>query len=123
MTEVARLRKIGFVAGVDENLITPANPDRYGLSSVQQFSSAAGAKSQLAHLLSAGGPWQYFSVSGIPGARGFDSAGSTSGGRNVAFVDGDYLYAEGAGWQGGSNFAVSRSAVSAAARLIYHRVS
>jgi hypothetical protein len=120
--EVGRLRKLGFVAGVDENLVTPGNGGRYGVSIVEQFSSTAAAQSELAHAASANGPWSYFAVPGIPGARGFESVGGVGGGRNIAFADGPFFYLEGSGWTGSSREAVSRSVVTAAARLIYQRI-
>src|SRR6516165_5203602 len=43
MAEIARLRKLGFVAGVRENLYAHNNPARGGLSAVEQFSSATAA--------------------------------------------------------------------------------
>jgi hypothetical protein len=75
----------------------------------------------LAYESSVNGPWTYFPVQGIPGARGFEHIGSSGNGRNVAFSDGVYYYLVGAGWSGSTN-AVSRSAVIAAALVLYHRV-
>jgi hypothetical protein len=118
--EITRLRKLGFVAGVYESLIT--NENRGGISGVQQFPSAKSASAQLAYESVANGPWTDFSVHGIPDARGFESINNSSSGRNVAFTDGDYYYIVGAGWSGGSTNAVSRGAVVAAALVLYHRV-
>lgn len=118
--EIARLRKLGFVAGVDESLIT--NQNRGGISGVQQFPSAKSATAELAYESTANGPWTYFPVHGIPGARGFESISNSNSGRNVAFTDGVYYYIVGAGWSGGSTNAVSRGAVAAAAVVLYHRV-
>jgi hypothetical protein len=120
--EVARLRKLRFIAGVDENLITPGNGNRYGVSLVEQFSSTAAAQSELANAASTDGPWSYFAVPGIPGARGFESIGGDGGGRNIAFTVGPFFYLVGAGWNGSSRGAVSLAAVTAAARQIYERV-
>jgi hypothetical protein len=118
--EIARLRKLGFVAGVYESLIT--DPSRGGISGVQQFPSAKSAMAELAYESVANGPWSDFPVHGIPDARGFESISSAGSGRNVAFTDGDYYYIVGAGWSGGSTNAVSRGAVVAAALVLYHRV-
>jgi hypothetical protein len=120
--EVARLRKLGFIAGVDENLVTAGNQNRGGLSAVEQFSSAKSAKAELAYESTANGPWTYFSVHGIPGARGFEALSTQGNGRNVAFTSGVYYYVVGAGWSGGSTNAVSRSTLAAVALVLYHRV-
>ena len=119
--EIARLRALGFVAGINENLITPGNQNRYGLSAVQQFSSGKSATAELV-FVSTSEPRTSFPVHGIPGARGFETISSQNSGRNVAFADGDYYYIVGAGWGGGSSNAVSRSALAAAAVGLYHRV-
>jgi hypothetical protein len=120
--DVARLRKLGFIAGVDENLVTAGNQNGGGLSAVEQFSSAKSAKAELAYESTANGPWTYFSVHGIPGARGFEALSTQGNGRNVAFTSGVYYYIVGAGWSGGSSNAVSRSTLAAVALVLYHRV-
>ena len=118
--EIARLGKLGFVAGVDESLIS--NQNRGGISVVEQFPSAKSAKAELAYETTANGPWTYFPVQGIPGARGFEQISNSGNGRNVAFTDGVYYYVVGAGWSGGPTNAVSRSEVAAAAVALYHRL-
>ena len=119
----ARFRKEGFVAGVGEQLVTPGNPNRYGLSLVVELSSAAGAKAEVRSTKNSGGPWQSFNVPGIPGAIGFEASGPDGGGRNVGFTVGPYAYVVGAGWQGGAKNAISVNALRAAALLLYHRVN
>jgi hypothetical protein len=118
--QTARLRKLGFVAGVYESLIT--NENRGGISAVQQFASAKSAMAQLAYESTTNGPWTDFPVHGIPDARGFESISDSGSGRNVAFTDGVYYYIVGAGWSGGPADAVSRDAVAAAALVLYRRV-
>jgi len=118
----ARLRRLGFVAGVAEQMMTPGNPNRYGLSQVVQLSSKANAKSALKYFYTSNGPWTLFTVTGIPGAVGFEQVGTSQGGRNVGFALGPYFYLVGDGWQSGAKNAISRSALQAAALLIYHRV-
>jgi prepilin-type processing-associated H-X9-DG protein len=120
--EVKRLNKLGFVAGVSEQLASLSNRNLGGLSVVIQFSSAASAKKNVAEEAASNGPWKYFTVAGIPGARGFDQSSSSHGGRNVAFADGSFYYLIGAGWSGGAPSAVSRSALSSVALALYHRV-
>jgi hypothetical protein len=121
--QVGRLRKLGFVAGVGENLAVAGNEDRFGVSAVEQFSSASAARAELRYTSTANGPWTDFPVHGIPGARGFEEiAHPGTSGRNVAFADGDYAYIVGAGWNGGSANGVSRSTLESAALVLYHRV-
>ena len=117
----ARMRQLGFVAAVAEQLMDPGNPDRYGLSQVVQLSSAANAKSALKYYSTANGPWTRFTVTGIPGAVGFEQLGS-QGGRNIGFTLGPYFYLTGDGWQNGVKNAVPSSALQAAALLTYNRV-
>jgi hypothetical protein len=121
-TEVKRLTKLGFVAGVSEQLSSPSNSNLGGLSVVIQFSSAASAKANLAEQSTSNGPWKYFAVASIPGARGFETINSSGSGRNVGFTDGPFFYLVGAGWSGGTSNGVSRSALSAVALALYHRV-
>ena len=118
----ARLRQLGFVAGVAEQLMTPGNPNRGGLSEVVQLSSAANAKSALKYYYTSNGPWTLFTVTGIPGAVGFEQSGGGFWGRNIGFARGPYFYLVGAGWQNGAKNAIPRSALQAAALLIYNRV-
>jgi len=119
----ARFRKEGFVAGVAEQLVTPGNPNRYGLSLVVELSSAAGAKAVVTSDATSNGPWQNFNVPAIPGATGFEASGPDRGGRNVGFTIGPYAYVVGAGWQGGAKNAISVNTLRAAALLLYHRVN
>ena len=118
----ARLRRLGFVAAVAEQLTTPGNPNRYGLSQVVQLSSTANAKSALKYYYTANGPWTLFTVTGIPGAVGFEQGSPSQGGRNIGFALGPYFYLVGDGWQNGAKNAVPRSVLQAAAALIYNRV-
>jgi hypothetical protein len=120
--ELARFRSLGFVAGIDENLVTPGNSDRYGLSLMEEFSSAKSARAELAHAAAANPTWTHFSVPGIPGAAGFELAHGAAGGRNVGFTDGPFYYIVGAGWLGSASNAVSRAQLIAAALLLYQRV-
>lgn len=122
-SQAKQLRNLDFVAGVAENLVTSGNQNRFGLSMVMQFKSESAATSELKIASTTNGPWKYFTVTGIPGARGFGGSSSTQGGVNVAFTVGPYYYLEGAGWQSSASNAVSSKATIAAAQLIYHRVT
>lgn len=120
--EVDRLRRLGFVAALPENLTTKGNADRFGLSLVEQFSSSQSAKAELADATNRAGLSVKFPVSGIPGAIGFESTGGTGGGRNVAFADGRYYYLVGDGWNSSSKDAVPRDKLIAAALTLYRKV-
>lgn len=121
---IATLKKEGFVAGIAEQLSTPGNGNRYGLSLVIQFASPAGAAAELKSDYTQNGPWTRFAVPGIPGAVGFDGTanGGNHGGRNVGFTIGPYVYLVGAGWQNGAANAVPRATVVAAAQRLYSQV-
>jgi hypothetical protein len=123
-TEEALLRRWGFVGAVSEQLVTPGNANRYGLSLVVQLSSPANAAAALIADYTAGGPWTRFAVPGIARAVGFAQLGpgDREGGTNVGFTVGPYTYLVGGGWQGGPKNMISNAAVIAAARLIDARV-
>ena len=116
------MRHLGFVAAVEEQLMTPGNPNRYGLSLVVQLSSAANAKAA-PEAFGSNGPSTFFTVTGIPGAVGFEQVGpqGAQGGRNIGFALGPYFYLVGAGWQKGAKNAIPRSTLRAAALLMYKR--
>jgi hypothetical protein len=120
--ELARFRGLGFVAGIDENLVTPGNGDRYGLSLMEEFSSAKSARAELAHAAAVNSTWAHFAVQGIPGARGFELTHGARPGRSVGFTDGPFYYIVGAAWLGKSSNAVARAQLGAAAVQLYHRV-
>ena len=79
------MRQLGFVAAVAEQLMTPGNPNRYGLSQVVQLSSAANAKSALKYYYTSNGPWTRFTVTGFQARSALSSevrrAGATSASR------------------------------------------
>lgn len=124
--EVARLHRVGFVAGGVEQLAGPAGSgDRSALSMVEQLGSAADARRELAQNSrppAGQGAYAAFSVPAIPGARGFDASGGGGAGHNVAFADGPYYYLVGAGFAIGASNPPSRAQVVAAATALYRRV-
>ncbi len=111
----ALLRKDNFAGGIFENLSWPAR-NTAGLSMVVQLGSPAAARKYLT-IYNGVGDTLPFRVSGIPGARGFGD----QGGINIVFVDGDYAYLVGAGWNGPKQ-TVTQAQLLAAAELLYHRV-
>lgn len=120
-SETARLRHLGFVAAINQNL---KGPGQGALSVVEQFRSPASARSEFAHELAifegqAGTAFVPFQVSAVPGAAGFGESGPSGGGINVAWADGDYYYLVG---QTVSSITKStESKLTAAALHLYHR--
>jgi hypothetical protein len=119
---VALLKREGFVAAAAEQLGS-LTPHRGGLSWAMELGSSAGAKSELAKEVRSDeshGPVSRFVVDGIPAASAFRLGTSSSGGDNVLFSDGRFLYFVGIGWSTGGKPA--RAALMAAARSLYKRV-
>jgi hypothetical protein len=118
-SETARYKRLGFVAAASQQLNGAGGG---GVSVVEQFSSPAGARSELANSLATfdGGPGSRvnFAVPGVPHSGGWAGEGSDSG-INVAFVAGDYYYLVGEE----ANAAANRAGVIAAAQKLYHRVN
>ncbi len=94
--EASRLRRLGFLGGVRDELARPGGGHAEGLSLVLEFSSPAAAASNLAFETSSRSgippPQQHFTVPGIPGARGYEYISPNEHGSNVAFVKGPYYY-------------------------------
>jgi hypothetical protein len=88
----ARLKRLGFVAELSENL---NGPGQAGLSLVEQFRSPSSPRAELAHeitMFKSQGGFKPFNVTGIPGAVGFSETTSSGSGINIAFAKGDYYY-------------------------------
>jgi hypothetical protein len=118
-----KLRAWGFAGGIGDQLDTPGNSNRYGLSLVVELSSHSNANAYLKPVYTTNGPWTRFSVSGIPGAVGFEQKQSGQGGSNVGFTAGPYVYLVGVGWQGASSNEIPNKTLIAAAQQLYKRVS
>jgi len=119
-TASARLKRLGFVAGVREDLVGPQA--LAGLSTVEQFRSSAGAGSELASVVDGlvGPGAARFAVPGVPGAQGFAAPGA---GFNVAFADGSYCYLIGAqAFRAGTPGGPTRAALVVASQRLYRRV-
>lgn len=117
---IARLQRLGFVAGVRERLTPSAGGPGEAISIVEQYHSARAAQEELAaeaQRIKALGQSE-FAVPAIPGARGLGGVG----GLNVAFSDGVYYYLVGAGFPPGAGAAPSQATLAAAARRLYLRV-
>jgi hypothetical protein len=115
-SEEARLKALGFIAGITEQL-APAQQGATGeaISIVERFRSAHGANgavaAQVEQALTRGE--SVFAVAGIPGARGFGSARDA----NVVFSVGAYYYL--VGFESGT---ATHAQLIAAAQSLYRRV-
>jgi hypothetical protein len=124
----ARLRRLGFVGAAREDLswakVTAGapSPPAAALSVVEQFSSAAAARTELAAELPSLQPGTPITVPGVPGARGYDSSANGSEYANIVFAAGPYLYLVGAEWQTGLAAGPSPAGMIAAVQHLYRRV-
>jgi hypothetical protein len=119
---VASLKREGFVAVAAEELGS-LTANRGGLSWAMELGSSADAQSELANEVRSDeshGPVSRFVVGGIPTASAFRLGTSSSGGDNILFSDGRFLYFVGVGWSSGAKPA--RAALIAAAQTLYKRV-
>jgi hypothetical protein len=121
--EAARLKALGFLAGITEQL-APANggaADQEAISLVEQFRSAQGADGEIASQLTQARirGEKAFAVGGIPGARGWGSS-STSTVANVEFAIGPYYYL--VGFSAPAASAPTHAQLIAAAQRLYGRV-
>jgi len=123
--EAAKIKRLGFVSGLSEQLASSNGTPVQALSLVERFRSPAAANQELAHQIQsskASGGYKAFPVPGIPGARGFDGSDGQSSGHNVAFTDGVYYHLVGAGWPTGTPNPPTRAKVISAAQRLYRRV-
>ena len=121
-TWVALLKREGFVAVAAEQLGSRA-ANRGGLSWAMELGSSAAAESELAEEVRSDeshGSVSRFVVAGVPTAVAFRLGTSSSGGDNILFTDGRFLYFVGDGWNAGGKPA--RAALIAAAAALYKRV-
>jgi hypothetical protein len=121
--EEARLKALGFIAGLDERLAPTNGMGSTGeaISAVELFRSSHGASGEVASQLKQALKRREsaFAVPGIPGARGFGYHGSTTD-ANVAFAVGPYYYLVGFGTGGAGG--PTRAQLIAAAQSLYSRV-
>jgi hypothetical protein len=123
--EAARLKALGFVAGLTEQLAPSKGAAAEGaVSLVEQFRAAKGASDEIAGQLEQAlrRGESAFAVAGIPGARGFGYSGSSTD-ANVAFAVGPYYYLVGFGYAGsGGAGHLTRAQLIATAQSLYGRV-
>jgi hypothetical protein len=118
----ALLKREGFVAVAAEELGS-RTASRGGLSGAMELGSPADAHSELLKEVRSdqgSGGASRFAVRGIPTASAFRLGTSSSGGDNILFSDGRFLYFVGVGWSDGGKPA--RAALIAAAQTLYKRV-
>jgi hypothetical protein len=118
----ALLQREGFVAVAVEQLGSLA-AYRGGLSWAMELGSPAEATSELANETKQDeqhGPVTRFAVAGIRASSAFRLGSSFSGGDNILFTDGRFLYFVGVGWSTGGKPA--RAALISAAESLYKRV-
>jgi hypothetical protein len=125
--EAARLRGLGFLRGVDEQLRGRFPLMAQAISIVEQYRTTAGARAELAYQYaqlerSPGVKRSAFAV-GIPAAHGVRVAGGGIVGLNVLFTVGQYYYAVAAGYPAHAPGAPTTARVVAAARTLYLAVT
>jgi hypothetical protein len=122
----ASLRRLGFSAGVREQLEPTGGGPAEGISTTEQLGSSPAAnaelRAQLARLNTRGG-FTSFLVPAIPGAHGFATkTGGPITGFNIAFAKGAYYYLVGVGFPTSTTPAPTRAELIAAAQRLYKRV-
>ena len=125
--EAARLHRLGFVAGVDEHLNARFPSQAQAISIVEQYRSAAAARTELAYqrtrdLSAPAGAGQKLTLLraiGIPGATGWEVRGAQFIGLNVMFSSGPSYYLVGAGFTPGTHKAPTTAEVIAGAQFLY----
>jgi hypothetical protein len=123
-SQIRRLTREGFKKELTEFLNNAQGP-KFGLSSAMQFGSAAAARAERdaeIHFLKAQGQVsESFRVQAVPGAIGFGDTRGSSGGENILFADGPFVYLAGNSWSGLAHNP-RRAALIRAATTLYERV-
>lgn len=119
-----RLERLGFIAGVNEQLHGVYPLKAQAVSIIEHFRTAGAAQGELAYryrtLISGHArKLERFSVAGIPGAVGWGEHAGTTTDTNVMFTSGSYYYLVGAGVDGAGHGAPSRMNLIAAAQTLY----
>jgi hypothetical protein len=120
--ETSRLHRLGFVSGIDEQLLGLSPLKARGSSLVERFRSAAGARAELAYQYkhqTAGANVTSYRVVGIPGARSWIGRRHGTTAINVSFAVGSYYYRVGSQFPTGSDATPSRGSINSAASGLY----
>jgi hypothetical protein len=125
--EAARLRALGFVRAIDEQLHARFPVMAEAISIAEQYRGPAGARAELGYQYwqlehSGGGKVSAFPV-GIPGAHGVRVTGGGIVGLNVLFSAGPYYYVVAAGYPSDPRGTQSAAGVAAAAETLYLAVT
>jgi hypothetical protein len=120
----ARLRRLGFVAGINEQLHGLFPMQAQAVSVVEEFHSAAAARAELAYeyktsAVARGQALERYHVGGIPGALGFNAHYGRTTGMNVMFTSGAFFYLIGAAVSRPGHGAPTRASLIAAAQTMY----
>jgi hypothetical protein len=120
--EAARLRALGFVRAIDEQLHARFPLMAEAISVAEQYRSSGGARAELTHqsqqLEHSRGEVSAFAT-GIPGAHGVRVASAAVVGLNVLFSLGPYYYVVAAGYPSDAPSAPTSAQVDAAAGTLY----
>ncbi len=123
-----RLRRLGFVAGVNEQLHGIYPMKAQAVSVVERFRSVSGARAELAYgdktfAFGHGQKLERYPVIGIPGAIGWSVRDGRTTGMNVMFTNGSFYYLVGAAVSGHESGVPTRANLVAAAQAIYLMVN
>ena len=123
---ITRLQRLGFTAGVREQLEPAGGGPAESISLAERFTSHSAARAELqAQIaqLNAQGGFTFFAVPAISGGRGLATTpGGPITGFNIAFAKGAYFYLVGAGFPAGTSPAPTREGLITAALRLYRRV-
>lgn len=120
--ETAKLRALGFVAGLEQRLASTHGGTGEAISIVELFHSSHGASAEAASTLkqATGRGETTFAAPGVPGGHGF---GSSAGNANVTFSIGPYYYLVGDQVPSGTPATTARAQLVAAAESLYRRAT
>lgn len=121
--EAARLRALGFVDAIDEQLHARFPVSAAAISVAEQYRSPLGARAELAHQYgqlkhSRGMTVSTFTV-GIPDAYGVRVVGGGMSALNVLFSAGPYYYLVAADYPSSAHYATTARRLLAATRTLY----
>jgi hypothetical protein len=124
--QVALLKRLGFLAGVEERLEPSGGGEGESVSVVEHFASPSGARAeqqaQVSRLKKNG--LTAYTVASIPGAEGLVTGPGAFTGLNVAFTRGAYFYLVGLGYPTRTSPPPATGAqLTTAAQRLYARVS
>ena len=121
--EAARLRALGLVRAIDEQLHARFPVSAGAMSIAEQYRSPLGARAELAHQYrqlehSRGAQVSTFPV-GIPDAHGVRVVGARMSAVNVLFSTGPYYYVVAADYPSSARYAPTATRILAATRTLY----